>query len=166
MARRDRNASTFRTIVIFVIIAVLAVFAYVRMADRDQGPDLKTPLAQCLTDKGVKFYGAYWCPHCAAQKKLFGRAMSKVTYVECAIPGDPRAQTQACKDANIEGYPTWTFPDGSRLSGEISLQRLAEKSGCPYGDAQPATNEPAANEPAAAAPAPTGTPGAPTINAN
>lgn len=164
MARRDRNASKFRTIVIFVIIAVLAVFAYVRMADRDQGPDLKTPLAECLTEKGVTFYGAYWCPHCTAQKKLFGRAMSKVTYVECAIPGDPRAQTQACKDANIEGYPTWVFPDGSRLSGEVSLQRLAEKSGCAYGttSAAPADTSPAPEAPAAEP----GTPGAPTVNAN
>lgn len=163
MARRDRNASKFRTIVIFVIIAVLAVFAYVRMSDRDTGPDLKTPLAECLTEKGVKFYGAYWCPHCTAQKKMFGRAMSKVTYIECAIPGDPRAQTQACKDAKIEGYPTWVFPDDSRLSGEISLQRLAEKSGCPYGETNAApTDTSPAPEPAVEP----GTPGAPTVNAN
>jgi len=21
-------------------------------------------LAECLTESGAKFYGAYWCPHC------------------------------------------------------------------------------------------------------
>lgn len=141
--RSDKRALRLRTAVIFVIIAVLGVFAYLRMSDRDQAPDQRMELAQCLTDKGAKFYGAYWCPHCAAQKKLFGKALSKVTYVECAIPGDSTAQTQACKDAGIEGYPTWTFADGSRLSGEVSLIALAEKTGCPYPGAEtkPTTDE-------------------------
>lgn len=128
----DKRTIRFRTAVIFAIIAVLGVYAVVRMKDRDAAPDQRMELAQCLTDKGAKFYGAYWCPHCAAQKKLFGKAMSKVTYVECAVPGDNSAQTQPCKDAGITGYPTWIFADGSRLSGEISLTSLAEKTGCPY----------------------------------
>ena len=28
--------------------------------------------AQCLTSKGMKMYGAWWCPHCAEQKESFG----------------------------------------------------------------------------------------------
>ena len=128
----DKRTVRFRTAVIFAIIAVLGVFAYLRMGDSDTGPDLRPAFAQWLTDKGVKFYGAYWCPHCQKQKKLFGRAFSNVTYVECAIPGDPRSQTQECKDANIEGYPTWTFADGSRVSGEMTLDGLSDKTGCPY----------------------------------
>jgi len=34
-------------------------------------PGFYDEFAQCLTDKGVKMYGAYWCPHCQAQKALF-----------------------------------------------------------------------------------------------
>lgn len=87
------------------------------------------PFAQCLTDKGAVFYGAFWCPHCANQKELFGSSIKNVTYVECSLP-DRSGQTQACKDANITGYPLWAFADGSRLSGEVSLATLAQKTGC------------------------------------
>jgi len=94
--------------------------------------------AQCVTQSGAKMYGAYWCPHCANQKALFGEDVfnEEVDYVECAIPGqDQRAQTQVCRDAGIEGYPTWIFTDGTRLQGEQSLEKLAQQAGCAYGDA-------------------------------
>ena len=33
-------------------------------------------------------YGAYWCPHCAHQKELFGaEAWSLIPYVECSLKG-------------------------------------------------------------------------------
>lgn len=122
----------FRTAVIFAIIGTLGAFAYVRMTEKTAGPDPRVALAECLTEKGVKMYGAYWCPHCQKQKKLFGKAFEKVTYVECAVPGDPRSQTQACKDADIQSYPTWVFPDDKRVTGEQSLTQLAERADCPY----------------------------------
>ncbi len=86
--------------------------------------------ATCLGEKGAKFYGAYWCPHCANQKKLFGKSAKKLPYIECAIPGDSSGITPVCKDAKIEGYPTWVFADDSRATGEQSLESLAEKTGC------------------------------------
>lgn len=85
--------------------------------------------AQCLKDKGATFYGAFWCPHCQNQKKLFGSSAKLLPYVECSTPSG-QSQTQICKDKNIEGYPTWEFADASRESGELSLTRLAEKTGC------------------------------------
>ena len=87
--------------------------------------------AQCLTDKGVKMYGAYWCPHCKDQKKLLGDSFSTITYIECAIPGDSSGVVRACKDAGIDGYPTWVLPDNSRLTGLQSLQTLSDQTGCP-----------------------------------
>lgn len=87
-------------------------------------------LAQCLTDKGVKFYGASWCPHCAEQKRLLGASMKYVSYVECALPGNQQGQTQVCIDNKIESYPTWVFQDGARVTGEQQPSALAEKSGC------------------------------------
>jgi len=89
-------------------------------------------LAQCLSDKNVKMYGAYWCPHCQSQEKMFGDAFATIHYVECALPDNPRAQTQECLDADIKGYPTWIFPDGNRLSGEQPLSELARAVGCSY----------------------------------
>lgn len=90
----------------------------------------KAAFAQCLADKGAKFYGAFWCPHCQAQKKLFGsKATKKLPYIECSTP-DGKGQTQACKDAGITGYPTWKFADGTSQTGEMTFAQLAEKSGC------------------------------------
>jgi glutaredoxin len=78
----------------------------------------------------VKFYGAYWCPHCAEQKRLLGNSMSKIEYVECGVPANQSDRTQVCKDNDISSYPTWVFPDKSRVTGEQQPRVLAEKSGC------------------------------------
>src|SRR3989338_2232504 len=76
--------------------------------------------ANCLTEKDVKFYGAFWCSHCAKQKQLFGDAMPQINYIECSLPN--RSQTQICITNNITGYPTWEFADGTRLNGEQTLE--------------------------------------------
>lgn len=85
--------------------------------------------AQCITDSGTKMYGAYWCPHCQAQKKIFGSSWDNINYIECATPGSNQ-QTTACNVAGIKSYPTWIFGDGRPLSGELSLQQLATFTGC------------------------------------
>lgn len=86
--------------------------------------------AQCLTDHGVKMYGAWWCPHCKAQKEQFGNSFSKIRYVECSEPGS-NDMNQICKDAKIEGYPTWEFQDKTRVSGEQKLEDIGKKAECP-----------------------------------
>jgi glutaredoxin len=99
---------------------------------RPTPPGQNDSLAQCLTDKGVKFYGAYWCPHCAAQKAAIGESSMKlINYVECGVQGDTQAQTDACKSAGVNTYPTWIFADGTRLVGEQTMEALADKAGCP-----------------------------------
>jgi glutaredoxin len=133
--RKDKRMIAFRTVILAVIILVVGGFAAARWSDKNQEANVAFPLAQCLTEKGAKFYGAYWCPHCAKQKKDFGSAMKTVTYVECAIPGNPQGQTQECKDAGVTSYPTWIFADGSRLGGVQTFEALAEKAGCPWGEA-------------------------------
>lgn len=86
-------------------------------------------LAQCLTEKGAKFYGAFWCSHCKNQKEMFGESAALLPYVECSTP-DGNGQLDICKNNQIESYPTWEFSDGSRESGEVSLEKLSEKTGC------------------------------------
>jgi glutaredoxin len=85
---------------------------------------------RCLTRKGATFYGASWCPHCRAQRRILGRAMSRVRYVECSVGSNRRAQTSACKKAGVQGYPTWVFADGLRVGGQQSLESLAARTGC------------------------------------
>lgn len=91
----------------------------------------QTELAKCLTEKGTKMYGAYWCPHCANQKSMFGNSFQYVTYVECSLP-ERAGVTEICKEQKIQRYPTWEFPDGSRLETVQALETLAEKSGCEF----------------------------------
>ncbi len=85
--------------------------------------------AQCLKDKGATFYGAFWCPHCKTQKKMFGSSVKLLPYVECSTP-DGNSQTAECIAKKIESYPTWIFADGSQETGEVSLVKLAEKTSC------------------------------------
>ncbi len=85
--------------------------------------------AKCLTEKGAKIYGAYWCPHCQDQKSDFGSSWKYVDYVECDL-GNGQGQKQVCTEAGVSGYPTWIFADGSSLSGEQSFSTLAKKTLC------------------------------------
>ncbi|RJQ22103.1 hypothetical protein C4580_01360 [Candidatus Woesearchaeota archaeon] len=87
------------------------------------------PFAQCVTDSGATFYGAFWCPHCANQKQLFGSSIKNIDYVECSLP-DRSGQTAVCNSMNITNYPTWVFADGSRVTGTQQLATLAQKTGC------------------------------------
>ncbi|MFA4845305.1 MAG: hypothetical protein WC654_01975 [Patescibacteria group bacterium] len=109
--------------------AALVVVGLIAFAvTQEAAPSPYDAFAQCLSDDGVKMYGAWWCPHCENQKDLFGNSFSAVTYIECSNAN--KSMNQICKDAGIEGYPTWEFADASRLGGEQSLATLAEKSGC------------------------------------
>lgn len=88
--------------------------------------------AKCLSDRHLVMYGAYWCPHCAEQKDKFGASFKYAPYVECGIPGNPRAEQQVCKDAGVKRFPTWQFPPvGERQEGSLSLEDLSDRSGCP-----------------------------------
>lgn len=87
-------------------------------------------LAQCINKSGAKFYGAFWCPHCQATKAMFGKSAKLLPYVECSTT-DGKSQLPICAEKDIKGYPTWIFPDNSRLSGEQTLQTLSEKTSCP-----------------------------------
>ena len=90
------------------------------------GPATATNLndvAKCLTRAGATYYTADWCPHCRRQDEMFGSALRYVHSVDC---------TNGCN--NVRSFPTWTFRDGSRHPGVASVQELAQKTQCSYGD--------------------------------
>lgn len=93
-------------------------------------PNELDDFAKCLTDSGAKFYGTFWCSHCANQKKMFSKAFKYISYVECSTP-DGNDQLPICKEKNIEGYPTWIFGNGEVVPGELSLDELSSKTSCP-----------------------------------
>lgn len=122
--------STKKMLSIGAIVVAIFIGA-VALLTRNTAPSPYTAFAQCLTDKGVAMYGAWWCPHCQNQKKLFGDAFKKITYIECADPSNPNGQTLACDEKKIQSYPTWIFADGSRIEGEASFVALKDKTQCP-----------------------------------
>ena len=108
-------------------------------------------LANCLADKGIKEYGAFWCPNCAKQSELFGKADSILKDREIYIECDPRCsvpkenlpvackgvvgQTGLCLEKSVNKYPHWEFPNGDILLGVQELKALADKAGCEYSEA-------------------------------
>ncbi len=117
------------TLIIVGITLVVVVGLGFIIAQRETAAGNLDGFAQCIADSEATFYGAFWCPHCQAQKRAFGSSARLLPYVECSMP-DGKTRTQACIDKNIESYPTWEFKDGSRETGEVPLEELATKTGC------------------------------------
>lgn len=108
-----------------IVLFLVAVLGYWFFA-----PGPADELAECLSDKGVAFYSAYWCPHCKEQKAMFGKSFEKLVAFECADPVNPRKQAEVCAQANIRAYPTWEFADGERYEGVLSFEELKRRAGC------------------------------------
>lgn len=112
-------------ILVLIVLGVGASF----IPARRTGP--LDSFTQCLADSGAVFYGAFWCPHCQAQKRIFGASARLLPYVECSTP-DGQGQLQACTDKGVRQYPTWTFAGTTTvLTGERTLEELASITGCP-----------------------------------
>ncbi len=76
----------------WMAVATLAAVGFLLIGYGASAPqvaanDYATGLAKHLSASGAKFYGAYWCPHCADQKAMFGQAAALLPYIEC----DPRS---------------------------------------------------------------------------
>jgi hypothetical protein len=119
----NKNTLIWIVVIVLIILGVGWLIATPGKAGAYDG------FAQCLKDKGVLFYGAFWCPHCAEQKAEFGRSVKLLPYIECSTP-DGKGQLPVCIDKNIKSYPTWVFPDGSRVEQVLPLKDLSEKSSC------------------------------------
>ncbi len=121
---------------IYSVIGILFIGGVAWLIMTPGKPSKYDGFAQCVRDtKTVTFFGAFWCPHCQSQKALFGKSSKFLPYVECSTP-DSRGQLKVCIDAGIKTYPTWEFATSSlvasttRVTGEIGLVELSEKTGC------------------------------------
>lgn len=114
-----------RPVALLAVLAGSLCFA-LPAAAHDFDPEA---LAGCVADSGAVFYGAHWCPYCARQRAAFQGHAERLRYVECSEPGE-RKQTAECRKAGIRSYPTWELADGARLRGLVSLEQLADATGC------------------------------------
>mgnify|MGYP003393073661 FL=1 len=115
--------------VIWLLLSGLIIAGLVWLVLIPAKPGKLDAFATCIKDSGATFFGAFWCPHCQNQKAMFGSSAKLLPYKECSTP-DGKGQLPVCTDAGVTGYPTWEFADGSREGGEVSLERLAEKTSC------------------------------------
>lgn len=117
--------------------AIASASGQVFFTVKDTSGDAEIQLAQHLKKVNAKMYGAYWCPHCYEQKKIFGaKAAQEFPYIECAADGK-NSQANLCQEIapKIEketgrgfGFPTWEI-NGKYYAGQQSLEELANASG-------------------------------------
>lgn len=124
MAKKLSTSTLLFTLVPLVLVAVVGLAVY-----QGNKPSIYDGLAQCLTEKGVVMYGAWWCPNCENQKADFGTAFEHVANVECS-PNQTRTQSIECQNAGIQSYPTWRFPEGEDMVGRRPLADIAARAGC------------------------------------
>ena len=132
---------SYKKILLTILAASLIVL--VACASYPYKVDEVDTFAKCLSEKGVKYYGAFWCANCAKQNKMFGTSKQYINYIEC----DPRCtrdennklpaycmgnlgNPELCIEKNVEKYPDFEFADGSRLVGVQEFETLAAKTGC------------------------------------
>lgn len=120
----NRNTLIWLSVIGLFVVGVLGFGIYSATQ-----PGKYDTFAQCINDSGATFFGAFWCPHCQEQKAMFGKSASLLPYKECSTP-DGQGQLQECTDAEVTGYPTWEFADGSRIGGVAQMESLAEKTNC------------------------------------
>jgi uncharacterized membrane protein/glutaredoxin len=114
------------------VVILLLHLSYSSPVAESQGPEdpATQALAEHLSQQGVLFYGAYWCPHCQEQKRLFGPSAHRLPYIECG-PGGPSAPSApSCRAAGISTYPTWVIHGRARAE-VLNLQQLANLTGFP-----------------------------------
>jgi len=109
----------------FIFLFLLLIFLVGCVKNNEQ----IDAFAKCISEKGAKMYGAYWCGHCMDQKQMFGKSFKYINYIECSLPNQG-GTTQACQMAGIESYPTWDFQGKDRQTGVVSFEQLAAETGC------------------------------------
>ena len=76
---------------------------YVPKRIQRESTEQAVQLARQLRASGAVSYTAYWCPHCARQRELWGRqAWNELRNVECA-PKGYNAKPAICLAKNVDG---------------------------------------------------------------
>jgi len=134
----SKNLIIVTAIITAIIIAGALIVGAIIFVNQEKveetiKPEIESPLvnlAKCLSEKGVKFYGTYWCGFCTRQKEMFGEAAKYLPYIECASDRASPEELAMCEKAGVESIPDWRFADGRQELGMLSLEKLAEFSGC------------------------------------
>ena len=109
----------------------------VEVGEGEPAQDL-VAFAQALTASGTRFFGASWCPPCTSQKEQFEDGADFLPFIEVTNLDSPVTLNAVGRGEDltlnptgvpVNNFPTWEFPDGSRLTGEQSLETISQRSG-------------------------------------
>ncbi|MDO8424204.1 MAG: thioredoxin domain-containing protein [bacterium] len=114
---------------VWLLVFLLVAGGLVWLVKTPGRPGKLDLFATCIKDSGAKYYGAFWCPNCKNQEARFGKSARLLPRIECSTP-DAKGQMPICQEAKVEGYPTWDFVNGERVTGNLPLERLAELTSC------------------------------------
>ncbi len=152
MAKKNASSYLFLlAVVVVVILSGYAIFTRENTATPDPVDNVVVTtaseidadkLAQALTDQGVKFYYAWWCPHCEDQIALFGNAFETLDSTDCAEGVGSGQFNQFCTDLGVTTVPAWVWPDGTVLTGARPFENLAEQAGLVLTEIQIETDGP------------------------
>jgi len=118
-----------KKLVLWLVAIIIVILGVIWLAKLPEKPGKYDSFAACIKDSGTLFYGTFWCLNCQNQKAKFGSSAKILPYIECSTV-DGKNQLPICAEADITGYPTWIFSDGTREMGDTSLERLSEITSC------------------------------------
>ncbi|MEE4638358.1 MAG: vitamin K epoxide reductase family protein [Wenzhouxiangella sp.] len=110
-----------------VAVALLALHAvYAGWFQPSEDPRLRA-LAEHLQGAGAVYYGAFWCPSCQQQSRLFGASADRLPYVECSPQGRNGGVAFECVSNDITAYPTWVIR-GRKFEEMLEPEELARRT--------------------------------------
>ena len=97
-------------------------------------------LTDCLIEKNVRLYTAWWCMPCHQQEQMLEKELGndwgyfKENIIVQCYEESKISLVQQCEDKKIEFFPAWEFPDRNpnREYGVQSLEKIAELAGCEH----------------------------------
>lgn len=122
--------------IIFIVLVIVIVTVFgIFFSAKSDNPGKLDQFAQALKERGITFYGAFWCTHCQAQKAEFGSSKKYLPYVECSSPDN--TPKQICLDNKVESYPTWSFKNGIKITSNsepiicpIQIEGVFQEGAC------------------------------------
>lgn len=106
-------------IILFIIGGIYAIKYF-----NKETPEEKT--MKCIAS-GAVLYSSKTCGHCKTQKEILGDYLSLFKQIDCFY------ETDQCREANIEAYPTWLINE-KYYEGVRTINELAELTGCECSD--------------------------------
>jgi len=109
----------WRRIGIYAVLIVAAFGLAYYLANRAQHKH--DSFARCLTERGVKMYGAWWCPHCVEQKETFGASFEYVPYGSAASKATHTGSRRFAKTKTSSIIPPGSFRQRANEWSALSL---------------------------------------------